>query len=164
MAEHTVQWQPDGVVVRFAMRGLPFVVRPELWLLYALLTGGVAVVGAPLLATLMAPPGVLAWLASRRYAAEIRVDHQRVEVRGPLGRRIRVDLRDVREVDVYDEGLELLLWGGRRVRVPAPAPGRDLSFVVDKIRLLRDETQQFALEMAERREEAQGVKRLLGPR
>ena len=166
MDETRVEWLPDGFRLRFEVEPLPgLAARPELMLLYAAVVGVVAASVNMALGTLLfAPPALLTWWAARRHEADLEVTHGRLVARAPLRSTVRLDLREVREVEVFDQELELELWGGGRVRVPSPTPGRRLQWVVRKIRELRDESQAFALEMAQD-PQAGRVKGLLqGPR
>ncbi len=152
----------DGIRVRFEVRALPLIIRPEVGLLYGLGIVAVAVLGHLWLSVLLAATGSLAWWATRPQTAELQITHDRLELVAPLGRRLRLPLREVRKIEVYDEGLELLLWGGRRLHVPSPAPGPQLAWIVARIRDLRDEAQSFALEIAE--QESGRIKRLVHDR
>lgn len=160
MRKTEVSWLADGIRVRFGVRILPLVVRPEVALLYALGIVGTAGLGQPWLAALLAAVGGLVWYATHPHTAELVITHDRLVLTAPLGQQLRLPLREVRELEIYDDGLELLLWGGRRIVVPAPAPGPTLTWIVAQIRALRDETQRFALEMAE--QEDGRIKRLRG--
>lgn len=162
MRKAEVSWLVDGIRVRFEVRALPLIIRPEVGLLYGLGIVAVAVLGQAWLALLLSASGLLAWWATRHHTAELQITHDRLQLFAPLGRGLSLPLREIREIEVYDEGLELSLWGGRRLTVPAPAPGPQLAWIVARIRDLRDDAQCFALEMAEH--ESGRIKRLLHDR
>lgn len=151
MRDENVTWMADGFAVEFPVRALRVRVGPELTLLYSVLS----VVGAflstdPFVATaLLGPSAGLWWATQRRHVAKLTVTHERLCCEAPFGRRWTVAMRDVREIEVFDREIEILLWGGQRVRMPAPPPGRQLAWIVGQLRQLRDETAHFALEMAE---------------
>ncbi|MEO0602446.1 MAG: hypothetical protein AAF211_13470 [Myxococcota bacterium] len=149
-----VTFLADGFAVRFPVRAFGLNVGPELTLLYgAMSTAGAFLAADPVIGlALLGPAAGLWWGTRRHHTATLTVTHDRLACEAPLGRRWTVAMRDIREVEVFDRELEVLLWGGQRVRVPAPAPGRDLSWIVGKLRQLRDDAARFALEMAEHRE------------
>jgi len=153
MRDDNVTFLADGIAVRFPVRALGFV-RPELTLLCAALsTAGAFFAADPLLAAALLAPAAGVWSGSRRrHTATLTLTHDRLTCRAPL-RRWAVPMREIREVEVFDRALEVELWGGERVRMPAPPPGRQLSWLVGQLRQLRDEAARFALEMAERREQ-----------
>ncbi len=162
MDESQVHWLADGFRVRFHVPALPFSIRPELVLLYAILGTIVGVTTHLLAAGLLFLPSVLLlWWSAQRHTAEIEVTHDRLVASAPLRPTLRLPIRDVRHIEVFDDELELELWGGRRLRVPCPAPGPRLQWVVRQMRRLRDEAQAFALEMAETVDEAAPLKSLL---
>ncbi|MEN0065000.1 MAG: hypothetical protein AAGA48_22845 [Myxococcota bacterium] len=152
MRDHTLKYLADGFTVRFPVPVLPIRVGPELTLFYAAMSvAGAFLAAEPLIAmALLGTPAAGVWWATRRdHEATLTVTHDRLTCSAPLGKRWSVAMRDVREVEVFDRELELLLWGGQRMRIPAPAPGRRLSWIVGQLRQLRDEAASFALEMAE---------------
>lgn len=161
MEETQVEWLADGFRVRFDVSPLPFEIRPELSVLYAI-AGAIVAASLPTMvgALLFVPPALLAWWSSWQRGAALEVTHSHVLVTSPLRSPIRLALQEVREVEVYHHELELTLWGGRRIRITAPASYRRLKWVAGSMRQLRDECQDFALEVAES-EEASRVKALL---
>lgn len=161
-----VDWLADGFRVHFTTDPLRPLLSPELVLLYAL-AGVLASAFHPGMALLWCVPLVIAmWLGQGREGT-LTVTHSHLVATAPLRRDLRLSLRELREVEVCDGELELQLWGGRRLRVACGAPGQRLQWAVEHIRQLRDETQAFALDMAEQREETrsvQGLVRRINPR
>ena len=165
MKQSELSWLPDGFRVRFATQALPVSIRGELALLYGVL-GGLAAVGLGdvlIASALLVPPPIVAWWATRRrLPAELEVDHQRLVARTPLGGRTEVPLREIQRIEVFDRAFELELWGGRRVRVPAPQDAPDRVWIVRHIRQLVADTQAFALELTEQLDAAWDLKDLKG--
>jgi hypothetical protein len=143
-----VEWLPDGFRYRFELPRSSVLRAGEVGLLVTLglLVASLAqdLLQASVLLAAM-PATSLATRALPR-TLELRVDHQRLVVSGPLFRR-EVPVRDIRELEIYDDALELELWGGDRVRLPAPSP-REQAWIVGRIREIRDEVQRFALDLA----------------
>lgn len=154
-----VDWLADGFRVRFTKDPLRRFLTPELILLYALagIVGGALHLG--LLLAWCVPPLLAMW-ASRRRIATLTVTYSHLVATAPFHKTLRLPLRELREVEVFDGELELHLWGGRRVRVACWAPDRRLQWAVEKIRELRDDAQAYALEMAQQMDAASGVKAL----
>lgn len=154
MRDDDVTFLADGFAVQFPVRALGVRIGPELTLLCgALSTLGAVLAADPVMATALLGPAAGVWWVTRgHHTATLTVTHDRLACEAPLGRRWSVAMRDIRDVEVFDRELEVLLWGGRRVRVPAPAPGRRLTWIVAQLRQLRDEAARFALEMAEQRD------------
>lgn len=159
MRPPAVRWLPDGFAYRFRLRSRLDPGAEAGLLLTVGLFCAAAAESAAGAAVLLAAAGL--GVAAPRVlprTAELRVDHQRLVVSAPL-RRYEVAVRDIREVVVHDDALEVLLWGGEEVRLPAPPP-RESAWIVGRIRELRDEVQRFALEVALRPEDADRVKSL----
>ncbi len=154
MSDDNVTYLADGFAIEFPVRALGVRVRPELTLLCgAMSTVGAFLVADPLLAVALLGPAVgLWWGTQHEHLATLTLTHDRLACETPLGRRWAVAMREIRDVEVFDRELEVLLWGGQRVRMPAPAPGRQLTWIVRQLRQLRDEAARFALEMAEQRD------------
>ena len=145
-----VDWLPDGFRYRFQLRAPhPFVRGAEIGLLFVLAlflaTAAHDVLEIAFLLAALPATALAARLVPR--TAELRIDHQRLVVTAPLGFRHEVAVREIRELEIYDDGLEVHLWGGARVRLPAPSP-KEQAWIVGHIRDIRDEVQRFALELA----------------
>lgn len=151
MRDDNVTYLADGFAVRFPVRALGIRVGPELTLLYGTMcTVGAVLAADPLIGlALFGPAAGVWWGTQRQHLATLTVTHDRLACEAPLGRRWQVAMRDIREVEVFERELEVHLWGGQRLRIPAPAPGRQLTWIVGQLRQLRDEAAGFALEMAE---------------
>lgn len=154
-----VEWLPDGFRYRFELRLAAVARAGEAGLLLLFGAALLLVAEEPVEASVLLAALPTTALAARFVprTAELRVDHQRLVVTGPFRFRREIAVRDIRELEIYDDALEVELWGGARVRLPAPSP-REQAWIVGRIRELRDEVQAFALDLA--RQDADGVKDL----
>lgn len=155
-----VSWRPDGFRVEVAPRADGNVPMGVLAALYGLCLPavGAALVEPALVAlmgTLLLPlPSALGWSLLRpRGSTVIDVDHQRLVVRGPLGRRRVIPIRAIRGVSVRLDGLEVELSRGQRVAVAVPASLARLSWLSARLVELAEEVRAFEADVDGRRGE-----------
>lgn len=155
-----VSWRPDGFRLSVEPRPDGTVPMGVLAALYALC--GPAVVAAlvdpalvPLLGSFLLPlPTALGWsLLRRRGPTVLDVDHQRLVVRGPLGRRRTIPIRAIRAVSVRIDGLEIEVGRGKRVRIAVPASLPRLSWLSARLMELSEEVRAFEADVDGRRGE-----------
>jgi hypothetical protein len=155
-----VSWRPDGFRLRVEPRADGTVPMNVLAAMYALCVPALAAALVdpalvPLLGSFLLPlPSALCWSLFRpRAPTLVDVDHQRIVVRGPLGRRRAIPIRAIRGVGVRLDGLELELARGKRVRIGVPASLARLSWLSARVLELCEEVRAFEADVDGRRGE-----------
>lgn len=154
-----LRWRPDGF--RYLVSPSPqgdvpmrMLVGSYLLCLPAVLFALLDPVFTPLLLSFLLPLPLALFSASiSPPPTAVDVDHRRVLIEQPLGRRRTIPLRAIQGVRVLEGGLEFLLHAGERLKVKTPAEMSTLWWLAERITELRDEVSRFEDELGERRPE-----------
>jgi hypothetical protein len=166
MDDHALTWRTDGF--HLELDQLPDDASPlrQVLTLYALCTPWVIAAMwdaafLPFLGTLLLPlPTALLWAVLRPRRIRIEVDHQRISVQNAFGTRRSVELRQVRDVNLRCDGLELVLLDGATFPLHAPTSYPRLSWLAGRIAELRDEVGRFEAEIRQRTSDVVQISRL----
>ncbi|MEZ4238824.1 MAG: hypothetical protein R3F59_22255 [Myxococcota bacterium] len=163
----TVTWKTDGFRLRLEPRSDGSVPMLPLAAMYALCAPSLVAAAVdpalvPLLGSFLLPlPSALCWSVFRpRAPVVVDVDHQRLVVRGRLGRRQVLPIRAIRAVGVRLDGLDLELGSGKRVAVAIPGSLARLSWLAARLTELCDEVRAFEEDVRGRRGDSAQVRAL----
>jgi hypothetical protein len=157
--ESPLRWRADGF--RYLVTPGPRRNVPLRTLAFSYLLCLPALVGAildpafaPALLTFLLPlPAALLSVAIEPKPTVVDVDHRRILIEGPFGRRRTIPLRAIRDVSVLSDGLEFLLQAGERLRVNAPAASPTLWWLAERIAEMRAEVSRFEADLGDSRAE-----------